>query len=366
MPSSSGNKEADDSQTWELAERCLLPIAFSHAIAVILATILNTFGISQTSSFVLFLLLLVISIGSTLFYHNLKVTAAGKAILITGCDSRVGCALARQLDDLGFTVFAGFSNKTENEDIMQKLKEHASGRLHVLQLDITSERDIHSTFLYVNENLPDGAPGLWALVHAAAWVTLGECEWVPPSVLKRSIDINFIGLARLTQVFLPLVRRSKGRIVLVSSLLARIPSPVRGIYCALKAAVEAWGSCLRLEMRRWGVDVVIVETGEYVSGNAWLKDNTALLDQARDMWTQLDPQTRKEYGQELFQTEMLALEKYTQGPEADLTAVTRTLTDAVVKTFPMRRYTPVSRSERIQALCNHYLPKPIYDILYTN
>jgi len=111
---------------------------------------------------------------------------------------------------------------------MQKLKDYASGRLHVLQLDVTSERDIHSTFLYVNENLPDGAPGispyllklleiiecnelflrhrcyvisgLWALVHAAAWVTLGECEWVPPSVLKRSIDINFIGLARLTQV----------------------------------------------------------------------------------------------------------------------------------------------------------------------
>lgn len=73
MPSSSGNKEPDDSQTWELAERCLLPIAFSHAVAVILATILNTFGISQTSSFVLFILLLVISVGSTLFYHNLKV-----------------------------------------------------------------------------------------------------------------------------------------------------------------------------------------------------------------------------------------------------------------------------------------------------
>lgn len=119
-------------------------------------------------------------------------------------------------------------------------------------------------------------------------------------------------------------------------------------------------------MRRWGVDVVIVETGEYVSGNAWLKDNTALLEQARDMWTQLDPQTRKEYGQELFQAEMLALEKYTQGPEADLTAVTRALTDAVVKTFPMKRYTPVSHSERMQALCNHYLPKPIYDILYIN
>lgn len=44
--------------------------------------------------------------------------------------------------------------------------------------------------------------GLWALIHAAAWVTLGECEWIPPSVLRRSVDINFIGLARLTQVIL--------------------------------------------------------------------------------------------------------------------------------------------------------------------
>ena len=44
---------------------------------------------------------------------------------------------------------------------MQKLKQEASGRLHILQLDVTSEHDIHSTFLYVNENLPDGAPGLY-------------------------------------------------------------------------------------------------------------------------------------------------------------------------------------------------------------
>lgn len=74
MPSVNSDLEKDDSQSWELAERCLLPIAFSHAIAVIVATVLNTFGISQTSSFVLFLLFLVISISFTLFYHNLKVS----------------------------------------------------------------------------------------------------------------------------------------------------------------------------------------------------------------------------------------------------------------------------------------------------
>lgn len=365
MSRPSVNKESDDSQTWELAERCLFPIAFSHGVSVILATILNTFRISQTSSFALFLLICTVAIGLTLFYHNLKVTAAGKAVLVTGCDSRVGYALCKQLDELGFTVFAGFGSRSDSETEMQTLKQQASGRLHTLQLDINNEHDVHSAFLYVNENLPDGAPGLWALVHAAAWVTLGECEWVPPMVLRKSTDINFTGIARLTQVFLPLIRRSKGRVVLVSSLLARIPSPVRGIYCAMKAAIEAWGACLRLEMRRWGVDVVIVETGEYVSGNAWLKDNTSLLEQARDMWTQLDPQTRKEYGQELFQKEMLALEMYTAGPEADLTPVTRALTDGILKTFPMERYTPVTRKERLQALCSDYLPKPVYNVLYS-
>lgn len=183
------------------------------------------------------------------------------------------------------------------------------------------------------------------------------------------------------------MRRCKGRIVVVSSILARIPSPVRGIQCAngvnflltvgiinsnnvnillqFQAALEAWCSCLRLEMRRWGVDVVIVETGDYVSGNTWLKDNITIMNQARDMWVQLDPQTRKEYGEELFQKELLALEKYTKGPEADLTRVLRALTDGIVKTFPLKRYTPVTRNERIQAFVSDHFPKSIYDILYT-
>ncbi|CAD6201315.1 GSCOCG00000117001-RA-CDS [Cotesia congregata] len=392
MPAKKVTEEPDDSQTWELLERCLLPVAFSHAVAVIISTVLNTLGISQTSSFVLFLLFLSLSIGFTLFYHNLKVTAPGKAVLVTGCDSRVGCALAKRLDELGFTVFAGFTNKFDNEDKVDNLKKDTSGRLHALQLDITNEHDIHSAFLYVNENLPDGAPEkiffyaflvlqnlkglhfkirpfdfrLWALIHANAWITLGECEWVPLSVVRKSVDTNFISVARLTQVFLPLIRRCKGRIILVTSILARIPSAIRGVQCANGAALEAWGSCLRLEMRRWGVDVVVVETGEYVAGNSWLKDNSALLNQARDMWVQLEPQTRKEYGEELFQKEMLSLEKYTKGPEADLTRVMRALVDGTTKTFPLKRYTPVTRKERLQAFVSDHLPKSIYDIIYTD
>lgn len=106
---------------------------------------------------------------------------AGKAVLITGCESRIGCALARQLDEQGFTVFAGFQSVAGNS-IAEELKEVCSGRLHVLQLDVASETQILAASLYAVENLPDGAAGLWAVIHANSWVALGEIEWIPPQV----------------------------------------------------------------------------------------------------------------------------------------------------------------------------------------
>lgn len=70
-----------------------------------------------------------------------QVTAAGKAVLVTGCDNVLGNALARRLDDLGYHVFAGFQNKAGNIDA-DMLKEDCSGRLHTLQLDCTSETQV--------------------------------------------------------------------------------------------------------------------------------------------------------------------------------------------------------------------------------
>lgn len=47
--------------------------------------------------------------------------------------------------------------------------------------------------LYISEHLPDGATGLWGVVHCATWVALGELEWIPFAVLRKSIDINLLG-----------------------------------------------------------------------------------------------------------------------------------------------------------------------------
>ncbi|KAG8315605.1 (2R,3R)-2,3-butanediol dehydrogenase [Homalodisca vitripennis] len=133
-----------------------------------------------------------------------KVTAAGKAVLITGCESRIGYAIARQLDDLGFTVLAGFQG---NDEKACKLKEESSGRLHVLQLDTTSETQILQALQYVKDHIPQG---LWALVNNVSWAAFGEIEWVPIQVFRKSTDANFISTVRITQLFLPQIRRAKG------------------------------------------------------------------------------------------------------------------------------------------------------------
>lgn len=116
-----------------------------------------------------------------LIKYCFQITVAGKAILVTGCDSRIGSTLARHLDEQGFTVFAGFQDLA-NSPHADELKEECSGRLHVLQLDVSSETEILAASLYAVEHLPDGAPGLWAVIHAASWVALGEIEWIPPQV----------------------------------------------------------------------------------------------------------------------------------------------------------------------------------------
>jgi len=99
--------------------------------------------------------------------------------------------------------------------------------------------------------------------------------------LRTAIKYSyFAGAARLTQIFLPLVRRAHGRVVFLTSGLNRVPSPVRGIQCATQAAVDCFAACLRQEMRTRGVDVSVVAAGEFAPGNGWLNE-TELRDQVR-------------------------------------------------------------------------------------
>lgn len=132
-------------------------------------------------------------------------------------------------------------------------------------------------------------------------------------VFRKALEMNLLGPTRLNQVMLPLIRRAHGRIVYLSSGLCRIASPVRGIHCAILAAIESQANCLRMELRSRGVDVVVVAPGEYTSGNSWLSDEK-IREQARDMWRQLHKEQRHAYGEDYFEAAIRSLEKFTKSP----------------------------------------------------
>ncbi|KAI8040180.1 hypothetical protein M5D96_007611 [Drosophila gunungcola] len=269
-----------------------------------------------------------------------KVSASGKGVLITGCEAPLAWYLAKKLDDLGFTVYAGFNTPIEDSDEAKILKEETSGRMKLLHLDVTSEKTILEAARYVSQHLPHGAEGLWSVVHCAHWIALGELEWIPFAVLRKSLDLNLLGGARLTQIFLPLVRRAHGRVVFLTSGLNRVPSPVRGIQCATQAAVDCFAACLRQEMRTRGVDV-----------------------SAKQMWNQLSSEQKKTYGEDYYEAAMTSVEKYSR-QAADIQPTLRVLIDAVTRTFPMARYTPVTATEKLQIFLAEHLAPSLYESIY--
>ncbi|XP_055631365.1 D-beta-hydroxybutyrate dehydrogenase, mitochondrial [Toxorhynchites rutilus septentrionalis] len=346
---------------WDLIDRLLVPIICCHAASIVVSGALSILGIYQLSAFALFVFFSIITVSMVLGFHSLKVSPLGKGVLITGCESPLARALARKLDDIGFTVFAGFRNLDDNADAGM-LKTLSSGRLKPIQLDVTSEVQMLEASLFITEHLPEGSDGLWALVHCDMWCALGELEWIPFPVMRKSFDINVLGASRLTQIMLPLIRRAKGRIVFLSSAIAHIPSPVRGVQCATQAAVEGLASCLRHELKTRTVDVSIICAGEFTAGNAWLDDQT-MLEQSKAMWELMSDEQKITYGEEYFEQAIRSMERYIT-TECDFHSTIRALTDSIIRSFPLFRYTPLSRYEKLQTIVAEHLPRPIYELFY--
>ncbi|XP_068146423.1 D-beta-hydroxybutyrate dehydrogenase, mitochondrial [Drosophila tropicalis] len=347
---------------WDIFERLFLPFLFCQAAAIVSSHLLHALNISNISAFALFVWFSLSTVGAVLFYHFVKVSASGKGVLVTGCEAPLAWYLAKKLDDLGFTVYAGFNEPIEDSDEAKILKEETSGRMKLLHVDITSEKSLLETARYVSQHLPHGAEGLWSVVHCAHWIALGELEWIPFAVLRKSLDVNLLGAARLTQIFLPLVRKAHGRVVFLTSGLNRVPSPVRGIQCATQSAVDCFAACLRQEMRTRGVDVSVVAAGEFAPGNGWLNE-TELREQAKQMWNQLSSEQKKAYGEDYYEAAMTSVEKYSR-QAADIQPTLRVLIDAVTRTFPMARYTPVTATEKLQIFLAEHLAPSLYESIY--
>jgi NAD(P)-dependent dehydrogenase (short-subunit alcohol dehydrogenase family) len=181
-----------------------------------------------------------------------------QAVLITGCSSGIGRATAERLAARGWTVYA----TARRVEAIADLEERGC---RLLPLDVTREESMRAAVEAVCAR--EGAVG--ALVNNAGYSQSGAIEEVPMDLVRRQFETNVFGLVRMCQLVLPGMRAQRhGRIVNVSSMGANFTFPGGGFYHATKYAVEAISDALRFEVRRFGVDVVIVQPGIIRTGFA--------------------------------------------------------------------------------------------------
>jgi NAD(P)-dependent dehydrogenase (short-subunit alcohol dehydrogenase family) len=179
-----------------------------------------------------------------------------RAVLITGCSSGIGAATARHLAELGWTVYATARRPETLEPLV------AAG-CRPLALDVTDEESMRAAVAAVEHE--HGAVGV--LVNNAGYGQTGAIESVPMDRVRAQFETNVFGLVRMCQLVLPAMRAQRwGKIVNVSSMGGRLTFPGAGHYHASKYAVEAISDALRFEVRRFGVDVIVVEPGIILTG----------------------------------------------------------------------------------------------------
>jgi NAD(P)-dependent dehydrogenase (short-subunit alcohol dehydrogenase family) len=172
-------------------------------------------------------------------------------ILITGCSSGIGQAVASRLGRAGHLVFATARQPAAIADL-----ERDGCRL--LALDVTDEASMAAAVRTVQEEY--GA--VYGLVNNAGYGEYGTVEEVPMDRVRRQFETNVFGLARMCQLVLPAMRATgRGRIVNVGSMGGRLTFPAGGYYHASKYAVEAISDALRYEVQPFGVAVSLVEPG---------------------------------------------------------------------------------------------------------
>jgi NAD(P)-dependent dehydrogenase (short-subunit alcohol dehydrogenase family) len=218
-----------------------------------------------------------------------------KVALITGASSGIGESIAHTLLQNNFIVYAA-ARRTE------KMQPLAAAGAKLLSLDVTSE----ASMLAAVQQVLSQSGRIDVLVNNAGYGAYGAMEDVPLDEARRQFEVNLFGLARMTQLVLPTMRaQGSGTIVNISSIAGKIAMPLSGWYHTSKFAVEGLSDCLRMELRPFGIRVVLIEPGaiatefagpatagmeKYSGHTAYAEQTKKILRLFRDFKTAAPPQ----------------------------------------------------------------------------
>jgi NAD(P)-dependent dehydrogenase (short-subunit alcohol dehydrogenase family) len=173
------------------------------------------------------------------------------SVLVTGAGRGIGKSIVGHLASCGWDVVAGVRSERD-ADVVTALSPQ---RISSVILDVTDAGHIAK----LEASLPER---LDAVVNNAGVVVSGPMETVSPEDWREQLEINVIGQLAVTQAVLPRLRKSRGRVVFISSVNGQLSMPLVGAYCASKFALEAAADALRMELRPWHIGVAIVEPAQ--------------------------------------------------------------------------------------------------------
>lgn len=176
---------------------------------------------------------------------------AKKIILITGASSGIGKETAKELIQEGHTVYCAARSLDKMKDL-----EQIGG--HPVAVDVTKQETISACV----DKIIKEQGRIDVLFNNAGFGLYGSVEETTMEDARYQFEVNLFGLASVTQLVLPHMREKKsGTIINTSSVGGKVYTPLGAWYHATKHAVEGWSDCLRLEVKPFGINVVVIEPG---------------------------------------------------------------------------------------------------------
>ncbi|MGW6198743.1 oxidoreductase [Kribbella sp. NPDC055110] len=171
--------------------------------------------------------------------------------LVTGASSGIGEATALELAKAGYTVYAAARR-------VERMAHLTSSGIRPIPMDVTDDASMQAGV----EKILAETGHIDVLVNNAGYGSYGAVEDVPLDEARYQFEVNVFGAARLVQLVLPQMRAQRsGKIVNITSMGGKIHTPLGAWYHATKFALEAISDCLRLELKPFGIDVVVIEPG---------------------------------------------------------------------------------------------------------
>jgi len=188
-----------------------------------------------------------------------------KIAVVTGASSGFGMLTALELAKNRFEVIATMRDKKRSTTLLREAKSSGiTNRITIHELDVTSAESVNQF-----KDLVGRVGQVDVLVNNAGFAGAGFVEEIPIDEYRSQFETNVFGAIAVTQAVLPIMRKkSKGKIINVSSISGRVGFPGLSPYVSSKYALEGWSESLRLEVKSFGIDVILVEPGSFQT-NIW-------------------------------------------------------------------------------------------------